>query len=313
MNNRRLILMITDQERTRYINIHSIFRQVGLYALIFLAVCIVYGIVSVRAFKDEIVSMSALNAKILAQYEKTQEKNAYLNSQIEQRSEEIGLVGDRVEDLESIIGVGDAQNTIREDLRERIDVASLTGAQKVFVMKFVPNGYPLDYYKRISADFGYRIHPLYFTKHLHTGIDFATDIGTPVYATADGVVEFAQMGYNGGFGNLVKLDHSFGFRTYYAHLNKIVVTHGSFVKKGQLIAYSGNSGASTGPHLHYEVRFLGNVLDPKNFIEWTMSDFSSIFENERNVSWQSLLTTINSLMGQVPPQEEQQSSPTAQE
>ena len=304
--------MITDQERTRYVNIHSIFRQVGLYVLIFLAVCIVYGIVSVRAFKDEIASMSALNEKILAQNQKTQEKNAYLNSQIEQRSEEIGLVGDRVEDLESIIGVKDAQDTIREDLRERIDVASLTGAQKVFVMKFVPNGYPLDYYKRISADFGYRIHPLYFTKHLHTGIDFATDVGTPVYATADGVVEFAQMGYNGGFGNLVKLDHSFGFRTYYAHLNKIVVTHGSFVKKGQLIAYSGNSGASTGPHLHYEVRFLGNVLDPKNFIEWTMSDFSSIFENERNVSWQSLLTTINSLMDQVP-QEEQPLSPAAQE
>lgn len=312
MNNKRLILMITDQERTRSVNIHSIFRQVGLYVLIFLAVCIVYGIVSVRAFKDEIASMSALNEKILAQYQKTQEKNAYLNSQIEQRSEEIGLVGDRVEDLESIIGVKDAQDTIREDLRERIDVASLTGAQKVFVMKFVPNGYPLDYYKRISADFGYRIHPLYFTKHLHTGIDFATDVGTPVYATADGVVEFAQMGYNGGFGNLVKLDHSFGFRTYYAHLNKIVVTHGSFVKKGQLIAYSGNSGASTGPHLHYEVRFLGNVLDPKNFIEWTMSDFSSIFENERNVSWQSLLTTINSLMDQVP-QEEQPLSPAAQE
>ena len=312
MNNKRLILMITDQERTRYVNIHSIFRQVGLYVLIFLAVCIVYGIVSVRAFKDEIASMSALNEKILAQYQKTQEKNAYLNSQIEQRSEEIGLVGDRVEDLESIIGVKDAQDTIREDLRDRIDVASLTGAQKVFVMKFVPNGYPLDYYKRISADFGYRIHPLYFTKHLHTGIDFATDVGTPVYATADGVVEFAQMGYNGGFGNLVKLDHSFGFRTYYAHLNKIVVTHGSFVKKGQLIAYSGNSGASTGPHLHYEVRFLGNVLDPKNFIEWTMSDFSSIFENERNVSWQSLLTTINSLMDQVP-QEEQPLSPAAQE
>ena len=207
MNNKRLILMITDQERTRYVNIHSIFRQVGLYALIFLAVCIVYGIVSVRAFKEEIASMSALNEKILAQYQKTQEKNAYLNFQIEQRSEEIGLVGDRVEDLENIIGVKDAQDTMREDLRERIDVASLTGAQKVFVMKFVPNGYPLDYYKRVSADFGYRIHPLYFTKHLHTGIDFATDIGTPVYATADGVVEFAQMGYNGGFGNLVKLDH----------------------------------------------------------------------------------------------------------
>lgn len=297
--------MITDQEKTRYINIHSVFRQVGLYALIFLLVCIIYGVVSVRAFKHEIANVSALNQKILAQYEKTQEKNAYLNFQIEQRSEEIGLIGDRVGDLESIVGVRDTRDIAGEDLGERIDVASLTGAQKVFVMKFVPNGYPLDYYKRISAEFGYRIHPLYFTKHLHAGMDFATDIGTPVHATADGVVEFAKMGHNGGFGNLVKIDHSFGFRTYYAHLNKIVVSHGSFVKKGQLIAYSGNSGASTGPHLHYEVRFLDSVLDPRNFIEWTMSDFSSIFEKERSVSWQSLLTTINSLMDQAPHQEEQ--------
>ena len=74
MSNKRLILMITDQEKTRYVNIHSVFRQVGLYALIFLLVCIIYGVVSVRAFKHEIANVSALNQKILAQYEKTQEK-----------------------------------------------------------------------------------------------------------------------------------------------------------------------------------------------------------------------------------------------
>lgn len=299
---RRLILMITDHEGTRCINIHSIFRQLGLYLLMFVFVLIIFGVVSIRAFKDEITSISLLNEIIMKQYEKIQEKNAYLNAQIEQRSEEIMLVGDRVGDLESVIGVDGTTQAV-DDLRERIDIASLTGSQKAFVMKFIPNGYPLDYYKRISADFGYRVHPLFFTKHLHTGIDFATDIGTPIYATADGVVEFAQMGHNGGFGNLIKLDHSFGFRTYYAHLNKIVVKRGGFVKKGQIIAYSGNSGVSTGPHLHYEVRFLGSVLNPRNFIEWTMSNFSSIFENERSVLWQSLLMTINNLMEQVPQEE----------
>lgn len=314
MSSKRLILMITDQDGTHSINIHSTFRQIGLYALILILVFIIYGIVSIKAFKEEIISISSLNEIIIQQYEKMQEKNTYLNSQIQQRSEEIMLVEDRVEDLENVIGIDEyALNNARENLRERIDVASLTGSQKAFVMKFIPNGYPLDYYKRVSAPFGYRIHPLFFTKHLHTGIDFATDIGTPIYATADGVVEFAQMGHNGGYGNLVKLDHSYGFRTYYAHLNKIVVTRGSFVKKGQVIAYSGNSGVSTGPHLHYEIRFLGKVLDPENFIEWKMNDFSSIFENERNVPWQSLLTTINNLMEETPLLEEQQSSHKEQE
>ena len=183
----------------------------------------------------------------------------------------------------------------QNNLEYRIDAASLSGTQKAFVMKFVPNGYPMEHYNRISADYGYRVHPLFFTRHLHTGVDFATAIGTPVYATADGVVNAASFS-TGGYGYLVKIDHSLGFMTYYAHLNKIVVQKGMFVKQGQLIAYSGNTGQSTGPHLHYEIRFLGNVIDPKNFMEWKMSNFDSIFEKERSVAWQSLLATINSLM-----------------
>lgn len=294
--NSRLVLMITDQNGSRYFNVSSIFKQISLYLAVFIVTLIVFGVVSIKTFSAEINKMSVLNETIAKRYNKMLAKNESLNNQIERRLEEISQVDDKIGDLESIIGVPiDASRDADGNLEHRIDVASLTGTQKAFVMKFVPNGYPIEHYNHISAYYGYRVHPLFLTRHLHTGVDFATPIGTPIYATADGVVNAASFS-TGGYGYLVKIDHSLGFTTYYAHLNKIVVQKGMFVRHGQLIAYSGNTGQSTGPHLHYEIRFLGNVIDPKNFMEWKMSNFNSIFEKERNVAWQSLLATINNLM-----------------
>lgn len=198
--------------------------------------------------------------------------------------------------LEGIVGI----NNSGYGLQNRVESASITGLQKLFIMKFVPNGYPIKEYTRISSPYGYRIHPITNTRELHTGTDLACSIDTPVYATSDGVVDFAKDGWNGGYGTMVKLDHSFGFKTYYAHLNSIVVNRGDFVKKGELIAYSGNSGISSGPHLHYEVRFLGSHINSKNFMEWGMNNFNKIFDKEKNVAWQSLLMTINNLMHQIP-------------
>ena len=292
----RLVLMITDQNGSRYFNVSSIFKQVALYAIVFVITLMAFGVISIKTFSAEIKKIAILNENIAKRYEKMLAKNEALNIKIEQRMEEISEVDNRVGDLESIIGVStEVPEGEQNNLEHRIDAASLSGTQKAFVMKFVPNGYPMEHYNRISADYGYRVHPLFFTRHLHTGVDFATAIGTPVYATADGVVNAASFS-TGGYGYLVKIDHSLGFMTYYAHLNNIVVQKGMFVKRGQLIAYSGNTGQSTGPHLHYEIRFLGNVIDPKNFMEWKMSNFDSIFEKERSVAWQSLLATINSLM-----------------
>ncbi|MFA4807633.1 peptidoglycan DD-metalloendopeptidase Csd1, partial [Helicobacter pylori] len=102
--------------------------------------------------------------------------------------------------------------------------------------------------------------------------------------------------WNGGYGNLIKVFHPFGFKTYYAHLNKIVVKTGEFVKKGQLIGYSGNTGMSTGSHLHYEVRFLDQPINPMSFTKWNMKDFEEVFNKERSIRWQSLITIINRLM-----------------
>lgn len=289
--------MITDQNGSCYINVNSIFKQLSLYFIVLILTLIIFGIVSIKTFSREINRMSMFNEIITQRYKKMLAKNETLNFQIEQKIEETSQVDEKIGDLESIVGVSiDALKESNDDnLETRIDVASLTGTQKAFVMKFIPNGYPMQTYHHMSAPYGYRTHPLLFTRHLHTGVDFAMPIGTPVYATADGVVNDAQFS-TGGYGYLVKIDHSFGFMTYYAHLNKMVVRKGMFVKRGQLIAYSGNTGRSTGPHLHYEIRFLGQVINPTNFMDWKMSNFDSIFEKERSVAWQSLLATINNLM-----------------
>ena len=115
----------------------------------------------------------------------------------------------------------------------------------------------------IGSGFGVRIHPILKIRKMHTGIDFVANTGTPVYATGKGKVVF--VGRNGGYGLEVRIDHGFGYRTLYAHLSKVLVKRGQKVNRGDLIAKSGNSGLSTGPHLHYEISHNGRKLNPSQF------------------------------------------------
>lgn len=112
--------------------------------------------------------------------------------------------------------------------------------------------------------FGMRLHPILGSVQPHEGVDIHNDIGTPVYATGDGTVEFS--GSTGsGYGIAVELNHGHGYKTWYAHLSKCAVRTGQYVKRGTLIAYSGNTGRSTGPHLHYEVIRNGVKQNPVEF------------------------------------------------
>ena len=122
-----------------------------------------------------------------------------------------------------------------------------------------PNGKPCTY-TRISSPFGERIHPVYGKKSFHKGVDLASPNGTPIYATADGIVAFA--GVCNGYGNFIKLNHQNGYKTGYAHMSKMVVKTNDKVKKGDLIGYVGSTGTSTGNHLHYEVYYKDQLTDP---------------------------------------------------
>jgi murein DD-endopeptidase MepM/ murein hydrolase activator NlpD len=105
--------------------------------------------------------------------------------------------------------------------------------------------------KRIASGFGMRIHPIYKIAKMHTGLDFTADVGTEIYATGDGAIEAVDSKLSG-----------YGFQTLYAHMSRVTVRPGEKVKRGQIIGYVGNTGASTGPHLHYEVWRNGEKVDP---------------------------------------------------
>ena len=129
----------------------------------------------------------------------------------------------------------------------------------------------------ISDGFGMRLHPILHIRRMHEGIDFIADEGTSVYATGNGVVDF--VGYRGGFGLAVEIDHGFGYRTIYAHLSKTVVKEGQKVNRGQEIAKTGDSGLSTGPHLHYEVHHDGVALNPDQFFFGDLGFFELTSKN----------------------------------
>lgn len=118
--------------------------------------------------------------------------------------------------------------------------------------------------KRLSSGFGYRMDPILKTRRPHYGVDFSLPKGSPVYATGDGVVKYTRSTI-AGYGKHMEIDHGFGYATKYAHLSEFVVKSGQKIKRGELIAYSGNTGKSTAPHLHYEVHTNGKPVNPVHY------------------------------------------------
>ncbi|MDX2301274.1 MAG: peptidoglycan DD-metalloendopeptidase family protein [Microscillaceae bacterium] len=116
---------------------------------------------------------------------------------------------------------------------------------------------------RLTSGFGLRIHPIYKVGQFHPGIDFAAPYGTPIYATADGVVSKSL--YESGYGNHIVIDHGYGYKTLYGHMSEMAVQKGEKVKRGQLIGYVGSTGFSTAPHVHYEVIYKGEQVNPVYF------------------------------------------------
>ena len=122
---------------------------------------------------------------------------------------------------------------------------------------------------RVASGYGMRIDPVYHVRKFHQGMDFTAPTGTEVFATGNAKVVFS--GWKQGYGNTVILDHGFGYETLYAHLYKSLVRKGQKVRRSDIIALVGNTGKSTGPHLHYEVRLNGRPVDPRNYYFYDLS------------------------------------------
>ena len=150
-----------------------------------------------------------------------------------------------------------------------VEKADSTGKalEKIRLIRESTTGLPLAKplrYGRLSSNFGYRVDPFLRKPAMHSGVDFGAPYGTPVEATADGIVMHA--GFKGGYGRMVEIGHEHGFTTRYAHLSAISVKKGERIAAGAIVGHVGSSGRSTGPHLHYETRRGEEALDPTIFL-----------------------------------------------
>ena len=152
---------------------------------------------------------------------------------------------------------------------------------KADMLAHIPAIFPLKEteIKYISSYFGHRPDPIYKVTKFHSGMDFSAQLGTEAYATGDGVVCDVEKGH-WGYGNMVTVDHGFGYKTRYAHLQKAAVRKGQKVKRGQVVGYIGNTGKTTGVHLHYEVLKNNVQIDPINFFynDLTPDEYEQILQ-----------------------------------
>ncbi|MBB3034207.1 M23 family metallopeptidase [Alteriqipengyuania lutimaris] len=171
-------------------------------------------------------------------------------------------VTDAVEEAQSPLGNGDAQFRQLFASWQTMDIER-SPEPEIAISVAVPSRMPVND-ARMSSSYGMRNHPVLRKRANHNGVDLAAPSGTPIYATADGVIERAN--YWGSYGNYIQIGHGNAIETRYAHLSRIVVSDGAQVRKGDLIGYVGSTGRSTGPHLHYEVRIDGKAVDPRPFM-----------------------------------------------
>ena len=195
-------------------------------------------------------------------YAEQVETNHSLSQTLTEKEGTIQLLGKRVFDVESVLGLAD-EELLTDDisLEDRIDAAAVDSAVRATMFRLIPNDSPMAY-QRISSSYGSRTNPISGKRHVHTGIDLTCKRGEDIVAPADGVIETVRPSKK-GFGNFITMRHSFGFMSSYAHLQKFKVRSGQFVSKGDVIASCGNSGNSTGPHLHYEFLWNGVHRNPR--------------------------------------------------
>jgi murein DD-endopeptidase MepM/ murein hydrolase activator NlpD len=291
MNN-HFTITIEDDRGIKEFNLHKFIKKVIYYALLFIGTSAFIAVGTILYLNYTVEKIELKRQNMQKAYLALKEKNRVLDESIKEtqlslidKKRELAEVSESLSEIETLIGLTPAAEMT---LAERVNLTKLTSEHMTTLMQFVPSGSPVEY-KGITSKFGYRVHPILRSKEFHRGIDLRAAINTPVYATADGIVEWAGYHKKSGFGNLVILQHNYGFRTYFGHLNKIVIKSGKFVKKGDLIAYTGNSGKSSGPHLHYEIRFIQRAVNPLEFVKWSLKNYKDIFEKENKIPWHSLI------------------------
>ena len=297
----RLTITISDIHGSKQYTVHEVIKKILFWftIVIFLLIFATYFYINIMnkeieelnynlvSIEEKSLQLKQVNHQLIA-------KNNKLKENISNSGEKLSLMNDKLKEIEVMVGIGSDDNST---FYERVDEAKVFQTKKLekekistlqiaFLKRTIPNGRFLNY-RRVSSKFGYRIHPVTKKRDFHSGLDLPAKLGTPIYAPADGVVEYAKP--KGAYGNFLLIAHNFGFKTAYGHLSKYAVKYGQYVSKGDIVAYVGSTGRSTGPHLHFELRYLNKWLDPYTFIKWKITKQGLVNSKEKKVNWKGIL------------------------
>jgi len=288
-------ITITTYRGARHFRLsHRARRQLAAGAAV-LALALVIGAAAIAVLTGQVVRMdgqldtlSAQRDAAVAGQQGLVRVRDDLQRELDRRQRELAALGAEVDHIERLISL---EASPERSLVQRISDAGQTALEKRLMLRSVPSGFPVTS-ETVTSRYGMRLHPIQERDAMHHRVDLRAPRGTPIHATADGVVEWAAFHRDSGLGKMVKLVHNYGFSTIYGHLDQIEVHAGSYVKRGDLLGYSGSTGASTAAHLHYEVRYLQRQLDPAPFLKWSLEEYDGLFTQEDRVQWESLAEVV---------------------
>jgi murein DD-endopeptidase MepM/ murein hydrolase activator NlpD len=285
----RLFITISDERNLRQYSVNRFVGRLLVYALSGHTVLFIIGLAGLGWMANEYdalrfarqslaTTLRHETAETRRQREAAQAEVDKLQRQIERKREELNIIS-------QVADAGPAKISFRVD---RWQPGTRLNEQDARLFEHaLPAGSPMPE-TPMTSGFGYRIHPLYNQRIFHYGLDFETPENSPVLATADGVVEYVRESTS-GYGRLITLRHAHDFRTAYAHLKDQLVVPGQIVRKGDVIALSGNTGASTGPHLHYEIIHQGSPVNPQPFV--AMTGATPPTASTRSTAWASSIAS----------------------
>jgi len=322
----RFIITISDIHGSKQYSVHEIIKKIIFFTVLtflLIAVGTFFYIkflnnkvdelrVETEHFKQEVMTLKATSTSLKEENKQLNVLKQQLVALIDENTDKLDSMKSHLREVEEIIGIGpdvnasfadrvqqvkvheeETKKKIVENMQDEVKQKQVTAIQKALLLNSIPNGKPLNY-RRIASNFGYRIHPVTKKKSFHAGLDLPAKHGTPIYAPASGVVVYADK--KGAYGNFLLLAHSYGFKTAYGHLSRFAVKSGDYVSKGQKIAYVGSTGRSTGPHLHYEIRYLTKWLDPKKFMFANLDNINKLSAKIDTVNWKSILKQTEKLI-----------------
>jgi len=313
-------ITITDYRGARHYRLSEAARQ---KIKLTLASCLAVSAMMLTGLISQSVGKHDLQQQVAAlqqDNQSLQRRNNFLLAEqrdliatIDQRSRRLASLDADIQQLESLLALKTDSNA---PLEMRVSTAYDEVFEKQLLLRNIPRLSPVPF-NAITSSYGVRRHPLKGSSGMHHGVDLRADMRTPVAATADGIVIKAGR-YSNGIGKMVEIQHRYGFSTVYGHLDNFEVAVGDIVHQGDIIAKSGNTGLSTAPHLHYEVHYLGDRIDPQPFLEWQLNQYDNLITRQQDVPWESLekaiATTVRQRLhqpDQATPAVQRSSQPTA--